>query len=345
MSILADGPFPGMLQRSTFGQFALRLRVSGVLAFLFILCLIFSLLTHRFSTAQNVSAIVSNSAILGIVAAAQAIVLLTRNVDISVGSMMGLTAYLTADYAAQHPNVGIELLPLALAIGLGLGIINGLLVAYARVSSLIATLATMSLYRGFTYIYAHGQEVTASKLPRWILQSVDLRLWGIPVLIFVCVLVVTLVAIFLRHYPIGRRIYAVGSNPAASVFYGLRIQRVVLLAYGLCGLLCGFAGLLYAARVGTVTVILASGWEMSSLAAAVIGGVSVTGGSGTVIGAALGALVLATVDNGLVLLGIPEFWRMFIQGSSIVGAAAVDVFIADRIRKALQRQRFGKTAV
>jgi rhamnose transport system permease protein len=203
----------------------------------------------------------------------------------------------------------------------------------------------MSLYRGFTYMYAHGQEVTSNKLPRWMLHSVDLRFWGIPALVVVCILVVALVATFLRHYPIGRRIYAVGSNPLASVFYGLRIQRVVLLAYGLSGLLCGFAGLLYAARVGTVTVILASGWEMSSLAAAVIGGVSVTGGSGTVIGAALGALVLATIDNGLVLLGIPEFWRMFIQGSSIVAAAAVDVFIGVRIRKALQGQRFGRRAV
>jgi rhamnose transport system permease protein len=330
--------------RRSFSEFALRLRVSGVLAFLLIIGIVFSLLTPQFFTIQNATAIASNAAILSIVAAAQAIVLLTRNVDVSVGSIMGFTAYLTADYASRHPNVGAELVLFALVIGLVLGTINGLLVAYGRVSSLIATLATMSLYRGFTYMYARGQEVTSNKLPRWMLHSVDLRLWGIPALFIVCILVVALVAIFLRHYPIGRRIYAVGSNPLASVFYGLRIQRVVLLAFALSGLLCGFAGLLYAARVGTVTVILASGWEMSSLAAAVIGGVSVTGGSGTVIGAALGALVLATIDNGLVLLGIPEFWRMFIQGSSIVAAAAVDVFIGARIRKSLQGQRFVRRA-
>jgi rhamnose transport system permease protein len=345
MSLSSERKAPAVgVERRRFSEFALRLRVSGVLAFLLIIGLIFSLLTPQFFTAQNASAIASNAAILSVVAAAQAIVLLTRNVDVSVGSMMGFAAYLSADYAAHHPNVGPELVLLALLIGLGLGIINGLLVAYGRVSSLIATLATMSLYRGWTYMYARGQEVTSNKLPRWMLQSVDLRLWGFPMLVIVCILVVVLVSIFLRHYPIGRRIYAVGSNPLASVFYGLRIQRVVLLAYGLSGLLCGFAGLLYAARVGTVTVILASGWEMSSLAAAVIGGVSVTGGSGTVIGAALGALVLATIDNGLVLLGIPEFWRMFIQGSSIVAAAGVDVFIGARIRKSLQGQRFERRA-
>lgn len=328
--------------RRSFSRFALRLRVSGVLAFLLFIGVIFSLLTHQFLTAQNATAIASNAAILSVVAVAQAIVLLTRNVDVSVGSIMGFTAYLTADYAAHHPGVGGELVVMALGIGLALGLINGLLVAYGRVSSLIATLATMSLYRGFTFIYARGQEVTSNKLPAWMPYVVDARVWGIPLLVLICALVVVVVAVFLRHYPVGRRIYAVGSNPVASVFYGLRIERVVLLAYGLSGLLCGIAGLLYAARVGTVTVVLANGWEMGSLAAAVIGGVSVTGGSGSAIGAALGALVLATIDNGLVLLGIPEFWRMFIQGSAIVAAAAADVFIAFRIRTALQGEGSGR---
>jgi rhamnose transport system permease protein len=330
-------------QRRNFSETALRVRVSGVLAFLLVISIVFSLLTSRFLSVQNVTVIASNAAILAIVASAQAMVLLTRNVDVSVGSIMGCTAYLTADYAARHPGVGAELVLIALVIGAILGIINGLLVAYGQVSSLIATLATMSLYRGFTYIYAHGQEVTSNKLPRWMLNSVDLRLAGVPALVILSVVIVAGVAIFLRDYSIGRQIYAVGSNALASVFYGLRTQRIILLAYGLSGLLCGLAGLLYAARVGTVTVILASGWEMASLAAAVIGGVSVTGGSGTVIGAALGALVLATIDNGLVLLGIPEFWRMFIQGSSIVAAAAVDVFIGLRIRDSLQRRRFGRS--
>jgi rhamnose transport system permease protein len=343
MTIVTEKTMPAMATgRRSFSRFALKLRVSGVLVFLLLIGLIFSLLARQFLTAQNATAIASNAAILSVVAAAQAIVLLTRNVDVSVGSIMGFTAYLAADYAARHPGVGVELVAMALLIGLALGLVNGILVAYGRVSSLIATLATMSLYRGFTYIYARGQEVTSNKLPSWMPYLADARIFGIPLLVVICALVVVVVATFLRHYPIGRRIYAVGSNPLASLFYGLRIERVVLLAYGLSGLLCGFAGLLYAARVGTVTVVLASGWEMSSLAAAVIGGVSVTGGSGTVIGAALGALVLATIDNGLVLLGIPEFWRMFIQGSSIVAAAAADIFIAYRIRTALQGEHSGR---
>jgi len=327
--------------RRSLADLALRLRLSGVVVFLVLLGTVFAALSPQFLSWQNFGVITSNAAILAIVAAAQATVLLTRNLDVSVGSIMGFSAYLSADYAASHPGVGVELLFIALALGGALGLINGLIVAYAKVSPLIATLGTMSLFRGATYIYAHGQEITSSKLPRWMLSAVDLRLAGLSSLVLVAIVVVAGLALFLRFIPLGRRVYAVGSNPLASVFYGLRTERVVLFAYVLAGVMCGFAGLLYAARVGTVTVVLASGWELTSLASAVLGGVSVTGGSGSVIGAALGAVVLSCIDNGLVLLRIPEFWRMFVQGAAIILAVSVDVFISVRIRRSLRRQRFG----
>lgn len=323
-------------------QVALRLREAGVLVFLVVLGTVFALLNDRFLTLQNLTTVASAASILAIAACAQAIVLFTRNLDVSVGSMMGMVAYLTADYAANHPAITpVELVLIPLVIGSLLGLINGLLVAFGRVPALIATLGTMSLYRGATYIYARGQEVTSSRLPPWMLGSADARIGGLPVIVLVAVAIVALVAWFLYAFPLGRRIYAVGSNQVAAWFFGLRTERVVVFAYVACGLLCGIAGLLYAARVGTVTVVLASGWEMSSLAAAVIGGVSVSGGSGTVVGAALGAVVLATIDNGLVLLGVPEFWRMFIQGSAIVAAVAVDAMIAAGIRRSLGRRRRG----
>lgn len=333
------GPAP----RRSLGQLALRLRVSGVVAFLIILGAIFAVLSPQFLNAQNLSAIFANAAILSIVAAAQAVVLITRNLDVSVGSIMGFAAYLTADFAAQHQGVGPILILMPLVIGGILGGINGVLVAYGKVSPLIATLGTMSLYRGLTYIYARGQEVTSNMLPRWMIEGIDMRVGGLPVLVILAVVVVAILAAFLRFYPVGRRIYAVGSNPVASAYFGLRTERIILLAYVISGVLCGLAGFLYAARVGTVTVILASGWELSSLAAAVVGGVSVTGGSGLVAGAALGAVVLATIDNGLVLLRVPEFWRMFIQGSAIVGAATADVLIGAQIRRSLNTRRRGAT--
>ncbi len=318
-------------------EFVLRLREAGVLVFLAALVALFSVLTSTFLTTQNLTTVASSAAILAIAACAQGVVLLTRNLDVSVGSMMGFAAYLTADFAANHPAIAPwELVLIPLAIGAALGAVNGLLVAYGKVPALIATLGTMSLYRGLTYVYARGQEVTSNRLPPWMLTSVDARIAGVPLLVAAATAIVVMVWVFLQYYPWGRRIYAVGSNPLASFYFGLRAERVVLLAYTLCGLLCGAAGLLYAARVGTVTVVLASGWEMSSLAAAVIGGVSVSGGTGSVIGAALGAVVLATIDNGLVLLAVPEFWRMFIQGVAIVAAVAADAVIASGIRASLR---------
>ena len=333
------GALPTEAAQKSLGQFALRFRVSGVLAFLILLSAGFAVLRPQFLTPENLSAILSNAAILMIVAAAQAVILITRNLDVSVGSIMGFAAYLTADYASRHQDIGPALVLMPLGIGGALGAFNGLLVAYGRISPLIATLGTMSVYRGLTYVYARGQEVTSNKLPHWVNVLPDMRIGVIPVLVLLSAAVVCVLAAFLRFYPLGRRMYAVGSNPEASAFFGLRTQRIVLLAYLVGGAMCGLAGFLYAARVGTVTVVLASGWELTSLAAAVIGGVSVTGGSGNVIGAGLGAVVLATIDNGLVLLSVPEFWRMFIQGVAIVGAASADVVIAARIRGSLRARR------
>ena len=219
-----------------------------------------------------------------------------------------------------------------LPVGAACGLINGLLVAYGGLPSIIATLGTLSVFRGLTFIYAGGQQVTSNVIPEWMLEAVDIRVMGIPALAIVSV-VVLVVAVFLRQTPLGRQIYAVGSSAVASFFYGLPVKRVVVAAYIISGLLAGLAGFLLAARVGTVSVALASGWELTALSAAVIGGVSVLGGSGSVIGAALGAVVLAMIDNGLVLLRVPEFWRMFLQGSAIVAAVTADVIIEQRIRR------------
>jgi len=325
-----------------FAERALRLRVAGVLAFLLLLAIGFTSASPRFLTVGNARIIAFNAAILVIAAAAEALVVLTRNLDVSVGSVMGLAGYLAADLIARAPGLGFAVILVPLAIGALLGLLNGVLVAYGRVPSLVATLGTLSIYRGVTFIYARGQEVTSTKLPRWMLRGADAMVAGIPSLVIVAAVVVVILALLLDVRPRFRQLYAVGSNPQAAHFYGLRTKRVVLLAYVLAGFLAGLAGFLYAARVGTVTVILARGWEMSALAAVVIGGVSIQGGSGNLVGVALGAVVLATIDNGLVLLRVPEFWRMFIQGTAIVLAVSVDALIDGRIRRMLELRRAGR---
>lgn len=321
----------GLVQARLIG-IALRARFLGVAAFIVLLALVFSATAPGFFSVGNGITIAFNSSILVIAVCAETMVLLTRNLDLSIGSTMGLVGYVVADLAARHPELGPSVILIALALGALLGLVNGLLVGYGKLPSIIATLGTLSVYRGITFIYARGQEITSYELPPWLISAVDARVLGVPVLVLVAVGVVALTSAFLANWPIGRTIYAVGSNPAASYFYGIRRDRVVVVAYALSGVLAGFAGFIYGAHIGTVTVVLASGWELEVLAAAVIGGVSILGGSGSVIGAALGAVVLATIDNGLILLRVDEFWRLFIQGTAIVLAVSADAFLNSRLQ-------------
>jgi len=311
----------------------LRLRVVSVFLSFIGVALVFAMTTPNFLTLQNIKIIAFNAALLTIVACAEAIVVITRNLDVSVGSIIGLSGYVAAKFAAAFPNSGILIVIVAVLIGLLLGLANGLAVAYGRVPSIVATLGTLSIFRGITYIIGHGIEVPSGALPRWMIVGADANVAGIPLTVIFAVVLVLVLTRLLRGVPLFRRVYAVGSNPSAAVFYGLRSNRVILFAYAVCGALVGLAAFFYISRVGTITVNLGRDWEMIALAAVVLGGVSTTGGSGNLIGVLFGALILSSIDNGLVLARAPEFWRMFIQGTAIVAAIALDAGIERRIQK------------
>ncbi|MFA6507469.1 MAG: ABC transporter permease [Treponemataceae bacterium] len=311
----------------------LRLRVVSVFLSFIAVAVVFSLTTPNFLTLQNMKIIAFNAALLTIVACAEAMVVLTRNLDVSVGSVIGLAGYVAAKFAAAFPSSGPLIVIVAVAIGLALGLLNGLAVSYGRVPSIVATLGTLSIFRGITYIIGHGIEVPSGDLPKWMIRGADATVFGVPLIVLLALAVVFVLNQLLRNVPLFRRVYAVGSNPAAAVFYGLRSNRVVLFAYAVAGALVGLAAFLYVSRVGTVTVNLGRDWEMIALAAVVLGGVSTTGGSGNLFGVLFGALILSSIDNGLVLAHAPEFWRMFIQGTAIVAAIALDAGIERRIQK------------
>ena len=317
----------------------LQFRVVSVFLSFLTVFVVFSIATPGFFHLQNAKIIAFNASILIIVAAGESFVVMTRNLDVSVGSIVGLAGYTVAKYAAAHSDPGIELILIGLLVGAVLGIVNGLIVAFGRVPSIVATLSTLSLFRGITYIIGRGIEVPSGDMPRWMIRGADATLLGIPLIVILAVLIIVILQYLLKNLAIFRRIIAVGSNQVASVLYGLRSQRVVLFAYVMSGLLAGLAGFLYASRVGTVTVNLGRGWEITVLAAVVLGGVSTMGGIGNLFGVLFGALILATIDNGLVLAGAPEFWRMFIQGSAIVGAITLDSLIDKRMRLAFTKGR------
>ncbi len=279
-------------------------------------------------------------AILLVLAAGQAVVIITRNVDLSVGSVLGFTAYLTGRLFVDLPGIPIVVVVLAgLLVGGVLGLINGLLVSLGRVPALVITLGTLYVYRGVVLTWAGSDRINAGDMPREFLRLGTRSVLGFPVLFLVAALVVVLVGYYLYAQRGGRELYAIGSDPEAAVLYGLRVRRRVLSAFVLSGALAGLAGVMHAARYGTVSSGAGANIELEAVAAVVIGGVAIFGGSGTVWGAAIGAVLLVTIDRALPILGIPDFWQRAVVGVLIIGAIVLDRVLAARAARKLIEAR------
>ena len=276
--------------------------------------------------------------ILLLLAAGQAVVIITRNVDLSVGSVLAFTAYLTGRLFIDHPGIPIVAVALiGLLAGALLGLVNGLLVAIGKVPALVITLGTMYIYRGIVLTWAGSDRINASDLPESFLKLGTQTILSIPVLFLVAAVVVCIVGYYLHSHRGGRELYAIGSDPDAAVLYGLKVRRRVLSAFVLSGALAGLAGVVYTARYGTVSSGAGTGIELEAVAAVVIGGVAIFGGSGTVWGAAIGAMLLVTIDRALPILGIPDFWQRAVVGGLILSAIVLDrVLSARRARKLIE---------
>lgn len=278
--------------------------------------------------------------ILMLVAVGQTIVIITRNVDLSVGSVIGLTAYLTGRLFIDMPWLPIPVVVLlAVLLGAVLGLINGALVAFARVPAMVITLGTLYAYRGINVLWAGSTRVNASDMPREFLAVGTGSILWIPILTIVALVVLAAAAWYMRNTRGGREYYAIGSDPAAAELYGLRVTRRVLTAFVLSGALAGLAGVFYAARYGSVSSQAGAGWELDAVGAAVIGGVAITGGVGSVWGAAIGAVLLMTINRALPILGIPDFWQRAVVGVLIIGAIVLDRVLAVRQRRRLIEAR------
>lgn len=279
-------------------------------------------------------------AILVVLAVGQAVVIISRNVDLSVGSALALCAYLTGRLFIAAPSLPIPVVLLVgLAAGAVLGLVNGLLVALARVPALVITLGTLYIYRGVVLTWAGSDRVNASDLPRSFLAMGTRTVLGFPVLTAIAVVVLAVVGYYLHTARGGRELYAIGSDPDAAALYGLPVRRRVIGAFVLSGALAGLAGVLFAARYGTISSGAGLGLELQAVAAAVIGGVAIFGGSGTVWGAAIGALLLVTINRALPVLGISDFWQQAVVGLLILGAVVLDRVLALRTARRLVAAR------
>jgi len=313
-----------------------RVRELGLLAALAAVVAVVAVQEPRFLSGGNVRQILLSVAILTVVAVGQTLVVLTRNVDLSVASTVGLVAYVVRDLLRDQPGLAI---PVAIAIGLllgaALGAVNGALVTVGRVPAIVATLGTLYVFRGLAFAYAGGGQVTAAETPAAFRQLARVPVLGVPLPIWIALAVVLVAGYLLRTSRPGRGLYAVGSNPAAARLAGLRADRLVFAAFVLCGLLAGLGGVLWGARLPTMDSRAATGLELQAVAAVVLGGVNIFGGVGTVFGAALGAIMLGSVQNALTLLKLNPFWLQAISGTAILVAVSLDAVITRRLRRAL----------
>jgi rhamnose transport system permease protein len=281
-----------------------------------------------------------NPSILLLLAVGQAVVVITRNVDLSVGSVMALTAYLTGRLFIEQPGLPVVVVFAAcIVVGGLLGLLNGALVAYGKVPALVITLGTLYVYRGVMLTWAGSDRINAGDLPSGFQSLGTKTVLTIPVLTIIAVAVLAVVGYYLYTARGGRELYAIGSDPDAAVLYGLNVKRRILAAFVLSGALAGFAGVVYTARYGSVSSSVGSGIELQAVAAVVIGGVAIFGGSGTVWGAAIGAFLLVTINRALPSLGIEDFWQRAVIGALILGAIVLDRLLAARQARKLAQAR------
>jgi rhamnose transport system ATP-binding protein len=293
-----------------------------------------SVINPRMLSSSNLIALSMDAALLSIVAAAQMLVIITRNIDLSIASIIGLSAYISADTLRAHPDLHIIFaLALACAVGLGCGLINGLVVTVGRVPAIVVTLGTLALYRGFDSLVAHGKQISADQVPAAWLNLTGRSFAGIPGVAIIALGVLLMLAFVLRYSPAGRELFAIGSNPEGARLIGVLVERRVLGAFAVGGLLAGFDGALWASRYATIDARVASGFELTVIAAVVVGGVGIRGGSGTVVGIALGGLTLLVIRNGLTLVRVDPLWLQGVYGLVILAAITIDAFVARSSRR------------
>jgi rhamnose transport system permease protein len=296
--------------------------------------------TPRFIRPDNVKQILLSVAILAIVAVGETLVILTRNVDLSVGSTVGLTAFICADLLKSSPGTSIVLvLLLGIACGIVLGSVNGLVVTIGKVPAIVATLGTLYIFRGVDNLIGGGKQIGAGDVPSSFLSLGSGSVLGIPTLIIFAAVVLAIASFALRRTRSGRSLYAIGSNPEAARLAGVPTGRLVFGAFVICGALAGLAGVLWAARFATVDTTAATGFELTVVAACVVGGVNIFGGSGTAIGAVLGAILLGTIENALPVLKLDSFWLQAIQGAVILAAVTIDALVTRRLQRMLLEAR------
>jgi rhamnose transport system permease protein len=323
-----------------FAELMLRFRELGIVLALVLVVGATTIDNHLFLSATSVQQLLSGASIIALLSIGETIVIVTRNVDLSIGSVLGISAYASGVLFQHHPHVPLVLVFLmALGIGAACGALNGLIVTVARVPSLVVTLGTLYIIRGVDGAWAGGNQVNASMLPESFNKIGYGTVLGVPYLGIIAIVAVAIATYAMRSFRTARDLYAIGSDPAAARLAGIPVGSRVFLAFVLSGAIAGVAGAFWLSYFASVDAIAGAGYEFQVIAAVVVGGVAIFGGSGTVLGAALGALLLNTINSALVVVNVSSFWSQALAGGLLVGAIAFDRLVALRVAPALRTRR------
>jgi len=337
-------PSPGSSHGGFIGRL-MRVRELGLVLALLIICFGVTMREPRFLQGANLEQVALSATLVCIVALGEAFVIIARQIDLSVGAIVATSAFISASWLEHHPNDSIVLvLLLGCAVGGALGIVNALLVTAFRIPAIVATLGTLAMYRGGVIVLAGGRQISATVLPDSYGDIARAHLAGVPLLVWLAVIFTIGFGLAARFTRTGRNLYALGSNQESARFAGISERWHIALVFILSGLLCGLVGVLWGARFGTVDAVIAPDLHLQAISAVVVGGVSIFGGSGSVYGAALGAVIFAVLQNGVQLLGINRFWLQAVLGATIVVTVVFYSQLARRAERLERQSRRGQPA-
>ena len=321
----------GEYASARFGD-AAKTQEFGLVVVICLAVLIFSISSSNFLTTGNFDDIITDMAILIIVSCGQMMVVLTRSIDLSVGSVMGVSAISVGVIFRAHPEFPTILAPLiGIAIGAAVGALNGVLINVFRIPPIITTLGTLEIFRGIMPRISFA--VHAFEIPQGIIDLSRATLLGVPNLITFAVVIAIACQFFVTQTRTGRELYAIGSNPDAAELAGIQVARRLFLVFVVSGMLAGFAGVLWLSRYANAETTSAIGFEFQTVASIVVGGVNVFGGSGTIIGVVLGTLLLGIIKNAMVLAQISALWQQAVQGFAILLAVTLNVLLQRRLKR------------
>lgn len=309
----------------------MRIREIPIFIALLALLALTAVFNHAFLTGDGPTAILVEASLFGFLAAGQTNLIIMRHIDLSIGSTAGLVSFLVGNYSLNNGGVPfLTSLGIAIAVGLAVGVVNGLLVAYLQLPSLVVTIATLYIVRGIFNYLAGGTTITADVLPDYFATIGSGSFLGIPYLFWIALSAAVIVTLVSRYTRWGRDLYAIGSNPPAAKRVGIPVARREFVAFAINGVIAGLAGLLLLSRFSFADATAGFGIELYVVAACVIGGVAIAGGVGTAVGALIGAVLLQTITFALGALGVSQFWQQAVAGALLVIAIAFDRIVAVR---------------